>query len=51
MMRRGRRASKEPLGGEKKGGVALIGFLMIPYFSLMLFFFSGEKNLTTERLI
>lgn len=52
MMRSGRRASKEPLDGEKKGGVALIGFLMIPYFSLLFFFFpGGKKNLTTERLI
>lgn len=43
MMRNGRRASKEPLDGEKKGVIALIGFLMIPYFSLLLF--KGENTL------
>lgn len=43
MMRSGRRASKEPWGRKKKRGIALIGFLMIPYFSLLHFFFQGKK--------
>lgn len=41
-MRSGKRASKEPLDGEKKRVIALIGFLMIPYFSLLLFL-GGKK--------
>lgn len=51
MMRSRRMASKEPLDGENKGVIALIGFLMIPCFSLLLSFrgikpYNRKVNLT-----